>query len=75
MAALELDAAVHGRGQNAVWALLLQVLRELAQHAGHADILREQIRAARTEPDQQLLRTPENDALILGLVRDRKSVV
>jgi Protein of unknown function (DUF664) len=26
-----------------VWALQLEVLRELAQHAGHADILREQI--------------------------------
>jgi hypothetical protein len=26
-----------------VWALQLQVLRELAQHAGHADILREHI--------------------------------
>ncbi len=48
MAELELDTVVDGRGQNAVWALLLQVLRELAQHAGHADILREQILAART---------------------------
>lgn len=43
MAALELDDTVHGPGARPVWALQLQVLRELAQHAGHADILREQI--------------------------------
>jgi hypothetical protein len=47
---------VDGRGQRPVWALQLQVLRELAQHAGHADILREQIlddgRTARlSQPD------------------------
>jgi hypothetical protein len=30
-----------------VWALYLQVLRELAQHCGHADILREQVLARR----------------------------
>jgi hypothetical protein len=47
MAGLELDAVVDGRGERAVWALHLQVLRELAQHAGHADILREQILARR----------------------------
>ena len=44
--ALELEAVVLGRGERTVWALYLQVLRELAQHAGHADILREQILAA-----------------------------
>ena len=49
MAALSLDAVVDGRGHRPVWALLLQVLRELAQHAGHADILREQILDRRTE--------------------------
>jgi hypothetical protein len=49
MAALPLDALVDGRGPRPVWALLLQVVRELAQHAGHADILREQILAARTD--------------------------
>lgn len=38
---------VDGRGARPVWALRLQVLRELAQHAGHADILREQILASR----------------------------
>ena len=43
MAALALDQVVDGRGHRLVWALQLQVLRELAQHAGHADILREQI--------------------------------
>jgi hypothetical protein len=43
MAALTLDDVVDGRGHRPVWALQLQVLRELAQHAGHADIVREQI--------------------------------
>ncbi len=42
-----LDAIVDGRGDRPVWALQLQVLRELAQHAGHADILREQVLARR----------------------------
>jgi hypothetical protein len=42
------DAVVDGRGARPVWALKLQVLRELAQHAGHADILREQILASRS---------------------------
>jgi hypothetical protein len=43
-----LDEVVEGRGARAVWSLKLQVLRELAQHAGHADILREQIIASRS---------------------------
>jgi Protein of unknown function (DUF664) len=43
MAALDFADVVDGRGSRPVWALLLQVLRELAHHAGHADILREQI--------------------------------
>ena len=47
MSALALDDVVDGRGERVVWALYLQVLRELAQHAGHADILREQLLAAR----------------------------
>lgn len=47
LAALPSDAIVDGRGPRPVWALQLQVLRELAHHAGHADILREQILAAR----------------------------
>lgn len=42
------DETVSGRGERPVWALHLQVLRELAQHAGHADILREQILAGRS---------------------------
>ena len=42
------DDIVDGRGARPVWALELQVLRELAQHAGHADILREQIIAGRS---------------------------
>ncbi len=50
LAGLPLDAVVHGRGERPVWALKVQVLRELAQHAGHADILREQIVARRVEP-------------------------
>ncbi|MDQ2964495.1 MAG: DinB family protein [Chloroflexota bacterium] len=48
MLGLALDDVVDGRGQRTVWALYVQVLRELAQHAGHADILREQILAGRT---------------------------
>lgn len=48
MATLKLDDSVDGRGERSVWALYLQVLRELAQHAGHVDILREQVLAGRT---------------------------
>jgi hypothetical protein len=47
LAGLQSDDVVDGRGARPVWALQLQVLRELAQHAGHADILREQILASR----------------------------
>lgn len=47
MADLTLDEVVDGRGTHVVWALQLQVLRELAHHSGHADILREQILATR----------------------------
>lgn len=49
MAGLSSDEVVHGRGPRPVWALQLQVLRELAHHAGHADILREQVLAARDD--------------------------
>jgi Protein of unknown function (DUF664) len=49
IADLESDDLVEGRGKRPVWALQLQVLRELAQHAGHADILREQILAQRSD--------------------------
>ena len=48
LAGLPSDAVVDGRGARPVWALQLQVLRELAQHAGHADVLREQILASRS---------------------------
>jgi hypothetical protein len=44
---LELDDLVRGRGDRVVWAIKTQLLRELAQHCGHADILREQILSAR----------------------------
>lgn len=47
MAGRRPDEVVDGRGARPVWALELQVLRELAHHCGHADILREQILAAR----------------------------
>jgi uncharacterized protein DUF664 len=47
MADMALEQVVHGRGERIVWALYLQVLRESAQHAGHADILREQVMAVR----------------------------
>jgi hypothetical protein len=48
LARLRSDEIVDGRGARPVWALELQVLRELAQHAGHADILREQLLASRS---------------------------
>ncbi|MCD9623960.1 DUF664 domain-containing protein [Rhabdothermincola salaria] len=48
LAGLRDDDVVAGRGERPVWALRLQVLRELAQHVGHAEILREQVLAART---------------------------
>ena len=49
LAGLRPEDVVDGRGERPVWALELQVLRELAQHAGHADILREQLLASRDE--------------------------
>jgi hypothetical protein len=52
LAGLQGGDIVNGRGPRAVWALQLQVLRELAQHAGHADILREQVLASRS-PDNR----------------------
>jgi hypothetical protein len=52
MAELALDATVEGRGSRPVWGLQLQVLRELAQHAGHADILREQVLARRADREE-----------------------
>lgn len=51
IADLELDTTVTGKGERPFWAVLLQVLRELAQHAGHADILREQVLARRAEAE------------------------
>jgi hypothetical protein len=47
LAGLPLDAVVDGRGERPLCALLVQGLRALAQHAGHADILREQVLARR----------------------------
>ncbi|MCH1868532.1 DinB family protein [Nocardioides sp. CFH 31398] len=47
LADLAMDDEVDGKGARVVWALRLQVLRELAHHSGHADILREQLLAAR----------------------------
>ncbi len=41
------DTVNGARGERAVWSLLLEVFRELAHHSGHADILHEQIVAAR----------------------------
>ena len=57
LAGLTLDAIVEGRGTRSVWALQLQVLRELAQHAGHAAILREQILARRAGGESSELHT------------------
>jgi Protein of unknown function (DUF664) len=50
VAALGLADVVSGRGAHTVWGLYLQVLRDLAHHSGHADILREQVLAARPAP-------------------------
>lgn len=47
VADLALDQEVIGRGRRAQWAIYAHMLRELAQHCGHADILREQVLAAR----------------------------
>lgn len=46
-AELDLDTEVRGRTPHPLWTTYLHLLRELAQHCGHADILREQILAAR----------------------------
>lgn len=48
-ATLGLDDVVHGnrRGPLPLRWVYLHMLRELAQHCGHADILREQVRAHR----------------------------
>ena len=48
-ASLAFDATVHRDRVRSVWAIQLQMLRELAQHAGHADILREQVLAGRPD--------------------------
>ncbi|MEH3155026.1 MAG: DinB family protein [Gordonia paraffinivorans] len=48
IASLALDTIVTGRRPHPLWDSHLHVLRELAHHCGHADILREQILAART---------------------------
>jgi len=47
VARLPLDAVVtgHRSGPRTLRWVYLQVLRELAQHCGHADILREQVLA------------------------------
>lgn len=45
---LALQDPVTGSGPRSLWQLHVQVVRELAQHAGHADILREQLLAGRT---------------------------
>lgn len=47
VANLALDEEVTGRGPRALWAIYAHMLRELAQHCGHADILREQVLAGR----------------------------
>lgn len=48
IATTSLDTIVTGRRPHPLWDSHLHVLRELAQHCGHAEILREQILAART---------------------------
>jgi uncharacterized damage-inducible protein DinB len=44
---LSLEEEVTGRGPRALWAIYVHMIRELAQHCGHADILREQVLASR----------------------------
>ena len=41
------SSEVTGRGPRALWAIYTHMLRELAQHCGHAGILREQVLAER----------------------------
>jgi Protein of unknown function (DUF664) len=58
VAGLPLDAVVtgHRTGPRTLRWVYLQVLRELAHHCGHADILREQVLAgapARPQPDSR----------------------
>lgn len=48
-AELAFDAVVDGDRPRSLWAIHLQMLRELAHHTGHADILREQVLARRNE--------------------------
>jgi hypothetical protein len=47
VAGLALEQEVTGRGPRSLWAIYMHMLRELAQHCGHVDILREQVLAAR----------------------------
>lgn len=54
VADLALEQEVTGRGPRALWAIYTHMLRELAHHCGHADILREQVLAAR----DQVVRRP-----------------
>ncbi len=49
VADLSLEEEVTGRGPRALWAIYTHMLREIAQHCGHADILREQVLASREE--------------------------
>jgi hypothetical protein len=53
-AKLDLDDIVSGnrRGDVSVRWVYLHVLRELAQHCGHADILREQILSEQVTAEQ-----------------------
>jgi hypothetical protein len=55
---LGLEHGLAGRKVRSVWALYVQVLRELAQHCGHADILREQLLAARPRGTRTPARLP-----------------
>ena len=48
VATLGLDDVVDGRGPRPLWRIQLHVLRELTQHCGHAQILREQVLASQS---------------------------
>lgn len=49
-AVLDFSEAVTGRGEQPVLTIYLRTLHDLIQHCGHADILREQVLAARRTP-------------------------
>jgi hypothetical protein len=52
-----------------VWALYVQVLRELAHHCGHADILREPVRARWAAEAGMVTNAAADEGLPTGILR------